>query len=72
MAKVKGIEFIYLFISALIGLLFAEPIEELATSVANNSSGITATLYGYLPLFYALCLVGLMVGSLAGFFYSRR
>ena len=72
MGKIKGMEFVYLFVAAFIGLLFAEPIAELATSVANNTTGMASTLYGYLPVFYALCMIGLMVGSLAGFFYSRR
>ena len=68
----KGVQFIYIFVSALIGLIFAEPIGTLAADIANNTTGISATIYGYLDEMYALCLLGLMVGSLAMFFYSRR
>ncbi len=71
-ASIKGIEFIYIFVGAFIGLMFATPIGEMAADVANNSTGLAATIYGYLDEFYALCLMGLMVGSIAGFFYSRR
>ena len=68
----KGMEFIYIFIGALIGLIFAAPISDLATDVANNTTGIASTIYGYIPLMYALCCLGLMIGSLAGFFYTKR
>lgn len=70
--KMKGLQFIYIFVGALIGLIFAEPIDTLAAGVAENTTGITSTIYGYLGTFYALCLLGMMVGSLAMFFYSRR
>ena len=72
MSGIKGIEFIYLFVSAFIGLLFAEPINTLATNVANNSTGMASVLYSYIGVFYALCLIGLMIGALAGFFKARK
>ena len=68
----KGIQFIYIFVGALIGLIFAAPISDLAGDVANNSTGIAATIYGYIDEMYALCCLGLMVGSLYMFFKSRR
>lgn len=69
---VKGVQFIYIFVGALIGLIFADPIGDLALSASENATGIASTIYSYLDEMYALCLLGLMVGSLAGFFYTRR
>lgn len=64
----KGLQFVYVFVGAFIGLLFAEPIADIANAVANNTTGMASTLYGYISVFYALCCVGLMVGSLYKFF----
>ena len=77
---IKGIEFIYIFIGALIGLIFASPVQDLVNVVLDvntssgiaNNTGIEYTIYGYIPLMYALCMLGLMVGSLAMFFRGRR
>ncbi len=68
MGQMKGMEFIYIFIGALIGLMFSGEIGNLATSAVENSTGIAASIYGYLPAFYALCCLGLMAGSIYKFF----
>lgn len=67
----KGMQFVYIFIGSLIGLIFAQPIGDLATDVAANSTGITATIYEYIPVLYALCCLALMVGSIGLFFYGK-
>lgn len=68
----SSIVFIYLFIGALVGLMFAPEINSMSDDAATNATAegytMAATIYGYLPTFYALCLVGLMVGSLYKFF----
>ena len=63
----KMMVFIGVFISALVGLLFAPQISTQVTAVQtaiNDSSSLEHTLYGYVPAFYALLMIGLMVGSL--------
>lgn len=71
--RTKGIQFIYIFIGAFIGLLFVSPINQLVTDITtnNNSTGMAATIYGYIDEMYALCCLGLMVGSLYMFFRGR-
>lgn len=64
----KGITFIYIFIGAFIGLLFAPQVGTLAAGAVENSTGMSATIYGYIDEMYALCCLGLMVGSLYKFF----
>lgn len=71
MARMNGINFVYIFVGALIGLMFVGSIETLASDAVSNSSGIAATIYGYVPAMYALCCLGLLVGSLYLFFKSR-
>lgn len=68
----KGLQFVYIFVGAFIGLLFVGPVGDLATSAVENSTGMAATIYGYIDEMYALCCIGFMVGSLALFFYQRR
>jgi ABC-type dipeptide/oligopeptide/nickel transport system permease component len=73
MGRVGGsvLVFVGVFISALVGLLFAPTIADEAASVANNTTGIASTLYNYMPVFYALLLVGMMIGSLYRIFKGR-
>lgn len=63
--------FIGIFISALVGLMFAPEIssqvENVQTAIDDNTS-LEHTLYGYVPAFYALLMIGLMVGALYKFF----
>ncbi len=68
---VQGIEFVYIFVGALIGLMFVNSIQVLADGAVANSSGIAATIYGYIPAMYALCCLGLIIGSLYKFFTQR-
>ncbi len=67
----KGIEFVYIFVGALIGLMFVNSIGDLSADAVNNSSGIASTIYGYVPAMYALCCLGLIIGSLYKFFTQR-
>lgn len=63
--------FIGVFISALVGLMFAPEITDQVDAVQtaiNDSDSLEHTLYGYVPGFYALLMIGLMVGALYKFF----
>jgi len=67
----KVMVFIGVFISALVGLMFAPEITAQVTAVQtaiNDSDSLEHTLYGYVPAFYALLMIGLMVGSLIKMF----
>jgi len=72
MAKIGSsmMVFIGVFISALVGLMFVSEIQGLSDGAVENSSGISATIYGYIPAFYALLMIGLMVGALYRIFKS--
>lgn len=65
-----GMVFIWVFIAALIGLLFAPEINHQALLIYENSTNpsITNTIYEYLGTFYALGLLGVMVGAIWKFF----
>ena len=71
MGSMNAINFVYIFVGALIGLMFTGAIEDLVTGAVANSTGIAATIYGYVDEMYALCCLGLMVGSLWLFFKGR-
>jgi len=67
------ITFIFIFLTALIGLMFAPEISTQVTTVQtaiNDSDSLEHTLYGFLPAFYALCMIGMMVGALYKLFKS--
>jgi len=72
MARVGSsmLTFIGVFISALVGLMFVNEVTALCASAVTNSTGIAATIYGYIPAFYALLMIGLMVGALYKMFKS--
>jgi len=72
MAKIGSsmMVFIGVFISALVGLMFVSEIAQLSFDASNNTTGIASTVYGFVPAFYALLMVGLMVGALYRIFKS--
>lgn len=65
--------FIFIFITALVALMFAPEIssqvDDVQTAI-NDSTSLEHTLYGYIPAFYALCCIGIMIGSMIKIFKS--
>jgi hypothetical protein len=67
----KALAFVFIFVAVLMGFIFAEPIGDMATSLEENSTGITATIYSYMDEMYAISLFGILVGSIGLFFYQK-
>lgn len=67
--------FISIFVTGLIGMMFTPSITALSVSASENFTNASLTLgaviYDYLPVLYALCNLGIMVGGVGAFFYSR-
>jgi len=65
--------FVGVFISALVGLMFAPEVSTQVTAVQtaiNDATALESVLYGYVPAFYALLMIGLMIGALVKMFRS--
>lgn len=63
MANGDGSVFIGTFITCIIALLFAQDVHQIAGDIANNTTGLASTLYGYVGVFYALILIAIMAGT---------
>jgi len=63
MANGDGSVFVGTFITCIVGLLFAEDLHQMAQDIANNTTGLASTLYGYVGVFYALILIAIMAGT---------
>ena len=71
MARLKGVAFIYIFVGAFIGMLFAPTINSMASSLYNTTTGNAQIIWGNIGVFYAIAMLIFMIAGAIGFLRSR-